>query len=165
MDLFIKQNLLLMVRALYFCQEERWAELGKKFDITPAQQHILYLLSTNKEALTPTRISELGCWHNSTVTRLLKPMKERALIRIETDHKQPRYKVVSLTPEGSQLLNDIVEEVRVMEDFPFDMAGFQKEEVRFFLECGQRILDIHKGNEFKEMVIQAHMEGVNYDIG
>jgi MarR family protease production transcriptional regulator HPr len=151
-----------MVRALYFCMEEQWAELGRKYNISPAQQHILFLLSTNKNALTPTQISELGCWHISTVSRLLKPLNENGFISVKTDEMQPRYKRVTLTADGKILLDKLISTVKGMERFPFDMNHLSEKDVFNFLECGQSILDVHKGEDYKEKVINAQMVGVDY---
>jgi MarR family protease production transcriptional regulator HPr len=151
-----------MIRALYFCMEEQWADLGKKHNISPAQQHILFLLSTNKNALTPTQISELGCWHNSTVTRLLKPMQESGIINVKTDKKQSRYKRVTLTADGQLLLDSLISSAKGMERFPLDMSHLSKREVISFLELGQSILDVHKGLDFKNKVINAQIRDCDY---
>jgi MarR family protease production transcriptional regulator HPr len=162
LNLLFKQKVLIMVRALYFCMEEQWAELGKKYNISPAQQHILFLLSTNKDALTPTQISKLGCWHISTVTRLLKPMRENGIISIKIDEKQPRYKKVTLTADGQLLLNNLISTAKEMERFPLEMSHFSESEVANFLELGESILDVHKGKDFKDKVLNAQMKGCNY---
>src|SRR5690606_25396100 len=111
-----------VIRALYFCMEKRWAELEKKFKLTPAQQHILFLLGTHNQKLSPTQISELGCWHLSTVTRLLKPLKEKGLIDITANQELLRYKCVTITKSGRELLNLIMDEVKKMDQFPLNMS-------------------------------------------
>lgn len=162
MNLMCKQSILLMVRALYFCMEDEWAELAKKYDITPAQQHILFLLMTNGKSLTPSQISELGCWHNSTVTRLLKPLQERKYIHVALDCKKPKYKKVTITAAGEKLLHQLVGTVMEMKRFPLDMRYVTEREISFFLEIGQKILDAHKGEEFMKKVVHAKMEDVDY---
>lgn len=162
MKLKFKQNILLMVRALYFCMEKEWAELGMKYNITPAQQHILFLLSTNKKTLTPTQISELGCWHTSTVTRLLKPLQSKEFITVSADKKHLKYKKVTITQEGEIMFQKLVNSFKEMERFPFDMRHISEEEIIQFLNCGQSILDVHKGEDFKKRVINAQIEGLDY---
>jgi MarR family transcriptional regulator, protease production regulatory protein HPr len=162
LNLLVRQKVLLVVRALYFCMENQWAEIGKKHNISPAQQHILFLLSTNNDALTPTKISELGCWHISTVTRLIKPLQKNGLITVKTNETQPRYKTVSLTAEGTILLEKILDTVKSMDQFPFNMSHLSEEEILYFLECGQRILDVHKGEDFRIKVINARMNNCDY---
>ena len=162
MNLLIKQNILLMIRALYFCVEERWAELGRKHNITPAQQHILFLLSTNKKTLTPSQISELGCWHVSTVTRLLKPLLVKGFISVSPDKDRPKYKKVTITLAGEQLFQKLVCSVMEMEQFPLDINHLSEKEIVYFLKCGQRILDVNKGESFGKRVINAKIKGVDY---
>jgi DNA-binding MarR family transcriptional regulator len=142
--------------------EEQWSDLAKKHNISPAQQHILFLLSTNRNALTQTQISELGCWHISTVTRLLKPMKENGLISVHTDEKQSRYKRVKLTEHGRLLLEDLIRTVEDMDNFPLDMRHLYEKEIKCFFEIGESILDVHKGEDFKRMVIHAQMQDCDY---
>ncbi|MDQ0254486.1 DNA-binding MarR family transcriptional regulator [Evansella vedderi] len=162
MNLHLKQQTVLIVRALYFCMEKNWTDLEKKYKISPAQQHILFLLSTNKNALTPTQISELGCWHISTVTRLLKPLQEKDFINITTNKKQARYKIVTISDKGEQMLNKLMNTFRDMEKFPFDMKYLSEEEMKKFLEIGQRILDIHKGEGFVNWVMNAQVKDYDY---
>ncbi|MGJ9385982.1 MarR family transcriptional regulator [Salipaludibacillus sp. CF4.18] len=131
MNLLLKQQMLLMIRALYFCMENKWSEIGKEFNISPAQQHILFLLSTNNNELTPTKIGELGCWHPSTVTRLLKRLEKSRFILVKTNKNQPRFKIVSMTNAGKEKLEQLLDTVKLMEQFPLDMRHLS--EMRFYV--------------------------------
>ncbi|UOE53752.1 MarR family transcriptional regulator [Bacillus sp. CMF12] len=162
MNILLKQQTLLVIRALYFCMEKNWAELEKKFKLTPAQQHILFLLGTHNQKLSPTQISELGCWHLSTVTRLLKPLKEKGLIEITANKEQLRYKCVAISKSGKELLDQIMDEVKGMEQFPLNMSHLSENELMSFLEYGQRILGVQKGDTFKKMLIDARVENYDY---
>jgi DNA-binding MarR family transcriptional regulator len=161
MKFLIKQKMLLMIRALYFCMEEQWSQLGKEHNISPAQQHILFLLSVNSP-LTPTQISELGCWHISTVTRLLTPLEVRGMVRISPDTIQRKFKKVSITNEGEQLFQKLVASVQEMDHFPFPMNHLSEKEIVSFLEYGQSFLDVMKGKSFGSKVINAKIAGVDY---
>lgn len=158
MDFKLKQNTLLMIRALYFCMEQQWKELGRIHDITPAQQHILFLLQTNNKVLSPSEISEWGCWHPSTVTRLLKPMENKRLIAISLDDEQRRYKKVTITKKGEELFQKLVVSVEQMENFPLNMKNLKGSEILHFLQYGERILENYKGSLFREKVIHAQFE-------
>jgi MarR family transcriptional regulator, protease production regulatory protein HPr len=162
MDLLQKQNILLTIRALYFSLEEHWAKLGRPFDLTPAQQHILFLLSTNSGSLTPSQISQLGCWHCSTVTRLLRPLETKGYITLSSHPIKPRSKRVTLTSDGIEILTRVVESVKKMDSFPFDLSLLSNKELVQFIKTGQQILANHKGLEFKEKVLEAKMEGMDY---
>lgn len=157
----LKQEMLLMVRALYFCMEDTWDKIGKQFDISPAQQHILFLLSTNGNELTPTKIGELGCWHTSTVSRLLNRLQKRGYIEVNSD-RNSRFKKVSMTDAGKRLLGQLLDAVKAMEQFPFDMQHLSENEILTFLECGQRILEVHKGKDFRANVISKRVDNYDY---
>ena len=162
MNVLMKQKMLLIVRALYFCMERNWAELEKKFNVSPAQQHILFLLSTHKNELTPTQLSELGCWHISTVTRLLRPLKERGFIEVKADQKRPRYKQEAITATGKKLLNKLMDEFKEIDQMPLQVGDLTEEELLQFLKYGQRILGVSKGEAFMKMLIHARVEDYDY---
>ncbi|WP_394234377.1 MarR family transcriptional regulator [Niallia oryzisoli] len=159
--MIIKQQMVLVIRALYFCMAEQWSELGKKHNISPAQQHILFLLSVNP-SLTPTQISQLGCWHISTVTRLLKPLENNGLISISPDTIQRKCKKVSISEEGKKLITHVLQSAQQLEHFPFPMDHLSETEIVNFLECGHRILEVLKGKDFYKKVINAQVEGFDY---
>jgi MarR family transcriptional regulator, protease production regulatory protein HPr len=162
LNLLLRQQVLLMTRALYFNMETNWNELGREFNISPAQQHILFLLSTNNNELTPTKIGELGCWHTSTVTRLLNRLQEKEFIFVKTKRNELGFKVVSMTRKGRDTLEQIMERVKLMEDFPLDISPLTDEELLLFLEYGNKILEVQKGISFREGVISAQVEGYDY---
>lgn len=162
MDLLQKQNILITIRALYFSLEEHWAKLGRAFDLTPAQQHILFLLSSNNGSLTPTQISQLGCWHCSTVTRLLQPLRTKGYITLTVHPIKPRYKRVTLTSDGTEILKRVVDSVKKLDSFPLNLSTLSEKDLIQFLKIGQQILITHKGAEFKEKVLEAKMEGMDY---
>lgn len=162
MNILLKQQTLLVIRALYFCMEKKWAELERKFKLSPAQQHILFLLGTHNQKLSPTQISDLGCWHLSTVTRLLKPLKEKGLIEVTANKEQHRYKCVAISKYGKELLDQIMDEVKGMEQFPLDMSHLPEYELMSFLEYGQKILGVQKGDAFRKMLIDARVENYDY---
>ncbi|MFZ3579696.1 MarR family winged helix-turn-helix transcriptional regulator [Virgibacillus sp. DJP39] len=162
MKFFYRQNVVLMVRALYFCMDSHWSELGKKYNISPAQQHILFILCTNQKTLTPSEISEIGCWHVSTVTRLMKPLKERGFITIVRDPERSKYKKVTITHAGEDLFHQIVGTIMDKDSFPFEMNHLSEVELDGFLQCGQKILDINKGTDLREKIFNAKLTGIDY---
>lgn len=157
-----KQDVVLMVRSLYFCMEEQWAELARIYGISPAQQHILFILTTNQKNLTPSEISEIGYWHISTVTRLLKPLKDRGFIAVNQDPKRNRYKIVTITSLGEEMFQKIINSIIAKDFFPFKMKFLTEGELESFLKVGQKILDTNKGASLREKIFNARIEGVNY---
>ncbi|WP_216827434.1 MarR family transcriptional regulator [Alkalihalobacterium elongatum] len=162
MNFLLRQEMLLMIRGLYFCMENKWSEIGKEYNITPAQQHILFLLSVNDNELTPTKIGELGCWHTSTVTRLLKRLETSGYTNAKTNPKQARYKIVSMTAKGEELFKKLFNTAKGMKEFPFNMNHLSEDEILSFLECGKSILDVHKGKDFRKSVISKQMDNYDY---
>jgi DNA-binding MarR family transcriptional regulator len=162
MDILLKQQTVLVIRALYFCMEKKWSELEKRFNLSTAQQHILFLLATNESVLSPTQLSELGCWHSSTVTRLLKPLQEKGFIQLTVNKDKRRYKQVTITVNGKQVLNQIMNAVRDMEQFPFILSHFSEGELKAFLDYGQRILGVQKGDQFRKMLQEARVKNYDY---
>jgi DNA-binding MarR family transcriptional regulator len=142
--------------------EEQWSELGKRHNITPAQQHILFLLSVN-QSLTPSQISDLGCWHISTVTRLLKPLSAKGLICISPDPNRKKYKNISITKAGEHLFYQLVKSVKEMENFPLPLNRLSESEITNFLKYGQTILEMIKGKNFENKVLNAKIAGVDYN--
>ncbi|MEK3853873.1 MarR family winged helix-turn-helix transcriptional regulator [Cytobacillus sp. FSL H8-0458] len=122
----------------------------------------MFLLGTHNQKLSPTQISELGCWHLSTVTRLLKPLKVKGLIEITANKEQHRYKCVSITKSGIELLDQIMDGEKKMEQFPLSTSHLSENELRSFLEYGQKILGVQKGDLFRKMLIDARMENYDY---
>jgi MarR family protease production transcriptional regulator HPr len=141
-----------MTRALYISLEERWGMLTKGYKLSPALQHILFILSTNHDPLTITDISKIGCWHISTVTRLLQPLIRENLVNVFQTKHNNKLKFVKLTDDGERLLKDILTTLVNARDFPFDLSIFTKEEVDQFLHMGLTILQSQRGTDFTHWV-------------
>jgi MarR family transcriptional regulator, protease production regulatory protein HPr len=155
-----RKQLVIMVRALYFCLEERWAEATREYPVSPAQQHILYILATAGEPLTVTAISRIGCWHISTVTRLLRPLLAGGLVTMRHHKHNAKSKYVSITDTGEQLRRDLTGRLIETDDFPFDLSDIPEEELQAFLRIGLRILQDQKGEDFVEWIRESEL---NYD--
>ncbi|TYP69490.1 helix-turn-helix domain-containing protein [Paenibacillus methanolicus] len=162
MDLLARQQFLLMIRALYAYVEEEWEEMGKKFGVTPAQQMILFILSTQQGALTVSQISQLGSWHISTVTRLLKTLLERGWLVMSYDRTQSKNKYVTITPAGKQKYLDLAAYVKAKEDFPIDFSMLTQQELMTFMSIGDRVLNKCKDERLVAWVRNAKAEGVQY---
>ncbi|MFC4102089.1 MarR family transcriptional regulator [Paenibacillus xanthanilyticus] len=162
MDLLVRQQFLLMIRALYAYVEEEWEEMGKQFGITPAQQMILFILSTQPGALTVSQISQLGSWHISTVTRLLKTLLDRGWLDMSYDRTQSKNKYVTITPAGKQKYMDLVAYVKATKDFPIEFSMLTKQELMTFMSIGDRVLSKGKDKRLADWVRNAKAEGVQY---
>ena len=67
-----------------------------------------------------------------------------------------------MTDAGSRLLEELIETVKQTETFPFDLRHLSEQEVLTFLECGQSILDVHKGEDFRLQVLNARVDDCYY---
>lgn len=157
MEIDLRKQMLLMVRALYFTLEERWALLTRNYNISTAQQHVLYILFTNETALTVTQISKMGCWHISTVTRLLKPLIQERYIVVCPDPFSSKTKCVEITEGGKALVQAILTDLVNAADFPYDLSDVSEEQMKGFLRLGLHILQKQKGESFVNWVHQAEV--------
>lgn len=162
MELLARQQFLLMIRALYAYVEEEWEEMGKKLGVTPAQQMVLFILSTQPEAMTVSQISQLGSWHISTVTRLLKTLLQRGWIVMSYDRTQSKNKYVTITAAGSQKYLELAAYVTEKDDFPIDFSMLTEQELRTFMSIGERVLYEGKDGRLVDWVRNAKAEGVQY---
>jgi MarR family protease production transcriptional regulator HPr len=162
MDFEIRKQLLLMIRALYFSQEKNWSVLGKVHDVSPAQQHILFILSTSDSPLTITDISKYGFWHVSTVTRIIKPLHREKYVSIQYDRQRCKSKYVTLTELGRQKIQNITDEVSVDVNFPLDLKKFTKEEIEQFIDQGFAILHNQKSEEIALWIKESEMKEISY---
>jgi MarR family protease production transcriptional regulator HPr len=158
MDFEIRKQLLLMIRALYFSQDKNWSELGKVHNVSPAQQHILFILSTNNSPLTITEISKYGFWHVSTVTRIIRPLHKEKYVSIEYYRHRSKSKYVTITELGRKKLQDITDVVSVDVNFPLNLRKFAKEDI----EQGLAILHSQKSEEIAQWIKESEMKEISY---
>jgi len=129
---------------------EQWACINKEHGISSAQQHLLFILSTHEKPLTISEISNLGCWHLSTVSRLLQPLIRENYINVQKS--KTKWKYVSITNKGLEKLREIAEQVFALWECPFDFTNIEQNDVKIFIEKGLKILSNFKEEEFLDWV-------------
>ncbi|MFB5664018.1 hypothetical protein [Alteribacillus sp. HJP-4] len=87
------------------------------------------------------------------------------MILIGIDKKKPRYKRVEITLEGSVLLKQLVDAVEDIKYSPCNVSCLSKEEAVNFLAYAQKILDVHKGEPFKQKVINGKIGLYEFTYG
>ncbi|TVY09085.1 MarR family winged helix-turn-helix transcriptional regulator [Paenibacillus cremeus] len=152
MDNEMKKQMVLMIRALYFSILDQWSHIDKEHGLSSAQQHLLFILSTSETPLTFSDISRLGCWHLSTVSRLLPPLVKENFVRIEKN--KTKFKYVSLTSRGMEKLMAIAKQVMPQKDFLFNSSTVKCEEIQAFIENGMALLQHYKGENFVSWLTQ-----------
>lgn len=154
MDVELKKQAVLTIRALYFCIVEQWAGINKNHGLSSAQQHLLFILSTQEKPITISEISTLGCWHLSTVSRLLQPLMRENYVTVQKN--KTKWKYVSITNQGLEKLMEIAKQVFPQKEFPFDFTDIEQEDVQLFIEKGLKLLKNFKGEEFIDWVKKPH---------
>jgi MarR family transcriptional regulator, protease production regulatory protein HPr len=135
---------------------EQWSGINKEHGISSAQQHLLFILSAHEKPITISEISNLGCWHLSTVSRLLQPLIRENYVTVQKS--KTKYKYVSITNKGFEKLMEIANQVFPLKEFPFDFSGIEQEDVQIFIEKGLEILKNFKGEEFLAWVKKPHSQ-------
>jgi MarR family transcriptional regulator, protease production regulatory protein HPr len=79
MDLEKKKQLSIIIRRLHLHIIGKTSVISKRFNLTSPQQFILFILFTANSPLLMKEIGSLSGWERSTVTRLLKPLREKIL--------------------------------------------------------------------------------------
>lgn len=162
MDFETRKQLLLVVRGLYFSLEKSWSSLGKEHNLSPAQQHILFILSTNDSPLTITDISHYGFWHISTVTRLIKPLHREKYVSIQYNRYKSKSKYVTLSDLGRKKLQEIIDQVTTEIEFPFNLSEYTKNEIEHFIDQGLGILKCQKREEIAQWIKESEMKEISY---
>lgn len=159
MDIRLNRQIVLMIRALYFSITEEWANISKKYNLSSAQQHLLFILSSSVEPLTITEISHLGCWHISTVTRLLQPLLNREYISITNGKGKSKH--VRLTESGKLKLKSIAEDVFQRENFPLNVEGITDEFLEEFAQIGMQIIKNQKGKDLSHWITSSEPKAMD----
>jgi MarR family protease production transcriptional regulator HPr len=88
-------------RGMYKVLESDWQAVAKETGVTPAELHVLWILSLEKLA-TMSKIAELGLWDLSTVAQMVKRLKKKELINTKKNNQDRRVSYCELTPLGAQ---------------------------------------------------------------
>lgn len=78
----------------------------REHDITEPQWRVLRVINDRGSA-DATALAEVGLLHAPSVTRILKDLEKRKLIRREIDPNDRRRSFVALTPEGREVVREI----------------------------------------------------------
>lgn len=159
MDIELNRRITRIVRALYYSVTNEWAEISKEHNMSSAQQYLLYMLYSKEEDLTVSDISTLGCWHISTVTRLLKPLLDDGYISM-TKRSKGRYKFVHLTELGELKLKEIAKDVSHRDNFPLNCAGIKHEDLELFAQVGLELLRNQKGSDLTQWMKYSETQSI-----
>ena len=112
----------------------------QKYNLTAAQLEILvYLKCSGEEEIHQRQIEEWFQLKDPTVTGLLNPLEEKGFLTRRPNPNDRRYRVVELTEKGGELLSQMWEEAKGMENKIY--SGFSEEELGQLSGFLDRILD------------------------
>lgn len=102
----------------------------QKYNLTAAQLDVLiYLKCSKEEEIHQRQIENWFQLKNPTVTGLLNRLEEKGFIVRRTKPSDRRYRVIELTPKGEQLLGEMWEEARSMENRIYDSLSEEEQKV------------------------------------
>lgn len=102
MEKYLVHEIINYWRGAYKVLEEDWKRSAEEQGITPAEQHVLWILYFEKEA-TMTRIGDVGLWEVTTVMQLITRLKSKGLVKVFKNDLDRRVSYVSLTENGEEL--------------------------------------------------------------
>ena len=104
--------------------------------LTRARWHLLKLLSS-EEYLSQTALQQRAGVDGAAVTRQMKQLEEAGVVARRADPQDNRFTLVSLTPEGRQLVDRLMERRAIFE--AHTMAGIEPDEIAVTQRCLSRI--------------------------
>jgi len=97
----------------------------REYNITEPQWRVLRVIN-DRGATSATGLAEVALLHAPSVTRILQELEDRKLITREQDANDRRRTVVTLTPEGREIVKAISRQVvRIMRKYS-DRYGPQR---------------------------------------
>lgn len=148
---------ILIVRGLSRAIENSWEAFGRKKGISPAHQHILYLLWYKNE-LTISRLSQIGLWHISTVTRLVDTLNKKGLVETYHNSQDGRSVLVRLTAQGFELIQNLYRDSMNDPNFmPFirELWENEPELLQDSIQKGLQLLEKAQGKQYADWVRQS----------
>ncbi len=107
-------------RGMYKVLENDWQAVAKETGVTPAELHVLWILSLEPKA-TMTKIAELGLWDLSTVAQMVNRLKKKKLLKTFKNNQDRRVSYCNLTPLG-------LEKVEESKEYSYKFLNYVKEQ-------------------------------------
>jgi DNA-binding MarR family transcriptional regulator len=99
--------------------------LRQEFDVAPGEIGVLRIVGLNP-GISQNDLAAAVVIKKSAVTKVVRDLMERGLLRRERVHHDRRYNALSLTPSGETLVGTLAQRVHDLYDDWF--AGFSPEE-------------------------------------
>lgn len=89
----------------------------REYNITEPQWRVMRVIN-DRGATDATGLAEVGLLHAPSVTRILKDLEERKLVTREPDANDRRRALVTLSPEGQEIVKVVSRQVaRIMREY------------------------------------------------
>jgi DNA-binding MarR family transcriptional regulator len=92
----------------FFSQRADLPSFASKFDLSPAQCHVLHLMMPG-EPVPMRRVADALACDASNVTGLIDRLEARGLVRRQPSSEDRRVKVLQLTAEGIRLRSTVLD--------------------------------------------------------
>jgi DNA-binding MarR family transcriptional regulator len=122
---------------LFFTQRADLPMLAAKFELSPAQCHVLHLIEPDRP-IPMGRLAEALACDASNVTGLVDRLESRGLIRRQPSAEDRRSKVLELTPAGVRLRSIVLEHMTTP---PQTLDRLSTDEQRALVKMLKRLLD------------------------
>ena len=116
--LIFSQRMAQLSKALWKAVEKDWQAWIKPYDLNINEHHILWIAHHLKGA-SISDISKFGVMHVSTAFNFSKKLEEKGFLRFSKKENDKRNTYVEITPEGEQLLMELLESFNPQENAVF----------------------------------------------
>lgn len=112
-------------------------EMVRPYDLTMTQCAVLFVLRETGEASKISDLGEATLTPASSMTHTIDRLERRGYIRCSSDARDRRAILVSLTPAGLQLIDEIKQSHR--RHFKERCAGFDEDELSLLVDLFERL--------------------------
>ena len=119
--LIFSQRIAQLSKALWKSIEKDWQQWIKPFDLNINEHHILWI-AYHLNGASISDVAKFGVMHVSTAFNFSKKLEERGLLKFSKKENDKRNTYVELTPEGEQILLDLMETYEPMGNAAFSGA-------------------------------------------
>jgi len=121
----------------FFTQRADLPMLASKFELSPAQCHVLHLIEPDRP-IPMGRLAEALACDASNVTGLVDRLESRGLVRRQPSAEDRRSKVLELTPAGVRLRSIVLEHMTTP---PEILHRLSADEQRALVKMLERLLE------------------------
>ncbi|WML43294.1 HTH-type transcriptional regulator Hpr [Neobacillus sp. PS3-40] len=119
--LLFSQRIAQLSKALWKSIEKDWQQWIKPFDLNINEHHILWI-AYHLHGASISDVAKFGVMHVSTAFNFSKKLEERGLLKFSKKVDDKRNTYVELTPEGEQILLNLLETYEPMGHAAFSGA-------------------------------------------